>query len=106
MTPPDPLASWEAAFAAWLAGEAAAAAAAKPWMTPYDAATFAGCPGVPDDCLPCCGAHDVAYHFCETPAERLAADRALRDCVAAYGRRHDSAAWRLLWLARAWSIYA
>ena len=51
-----------------------------------------GCSLFPDgDWRDCCVEHDRAYHKGGTGQERLAADRALRRCVAARG--HPVVAW-------------
>lgn len=105
VSPPDPdAASYDAAFRAWLAGIIARHAAAKPRQPPYPAERFDGCSGVPDTARHCCACHDVAYWHAETPAERLEADRGLRDCIIAAGRGEERV-WRPLWWLLGWLVF-
>jgi hypothetical protein len=106
--PPGPAGTHEAveeAFDRWARGAVAAWNDRHPDHAPFDLADFDGCTYAPDVVRPCCLIHDLGCRTAATRRERLAADRAFRECILAR-RRWEGPLWAWSWVVRAWAFWA
>ena len=90
------------AFEKWARDILARAAARFPEKPPLTYEDFDGCTMVPDYCRHCCLIHDIACYY-ETG--RLAADKALRDCMIETGKLDREWYSRAINIGRAWVWY-